>query len=147
MSKIMINSIKYGFAFAALALMIAMPVGAQANEKAGYYKPYSEEYTDTSYNPNPVVINTYSNNTSGYVMGASTKTVATKPAAPATDYKEIKEEFSDQTANALYGADSFFPSSLMGWLLFAIFVLIIIALVRKFTGKEEEYLSTPLKHS
>ena len=152
MSKIIKNTIKYGtglMAIVVMGLLTIAPASTQAAEKPGYYKGYSGDFTDTSYNPGYAVSNTYNPNpNNGYVLGANTP-VAKKvvAAAPETDYKEVKEEFSNVTANALYGADSFFPTSIVGWLLFAIFVLIIVVLVRKFAGLEKKYRDTPLKHS
>jgi len=155
MNNVIKNTIKYGLeimAILVLGTLTLTPNAAEARDRAGYYKGYSEDYVNTSFNPvsvSSVAYNPNPNTTTGYVLGANTSKSTTKTVAkaPATDYKEIKKDFSNSTANALFGADSFFPSSLIGWLLFAIFVLIIIALVRKFTGLENKYHATPLKHS
>ena len=92
--------------------------------------------------------------TTGTVLGASTvkKTTPVKKAVVdpclATDVgTPAEKEVSDLTGNALFGAGGFFPTSLMGWLLLAILILLIIILVRKFLGLEKKYHSTPLKHA
>lgn len=50
------------------------------------------------------------------------------------------------TANAINGIDGFLPKSIIGWILFAIFLLIIVILFRKIFGATERYHAAPLKH-
>jgi hypothetical protein len=157
MNKLMKNTIKYGLGLTAIlvvGILTLTPNNVQAKDRPGYYSKYNKDFVDTTYysnatyagyNPYPETIAT------GSVLGTSTSSttqttekVTTKDSST-VDYKEIKEEFSDVTANALFGADSFFPTSLMGWLLFAIFVLVIVVLVRKFAGLEKKYHAAPLK--
>ncbi len=57
------------------------------------------------------------------------------------------EDYSAVAANSIWGRFSFMPSGLMQWILLAIFILVIVILVRKITGKDTEYYSTPLKHA
>jgi hypothetical protein len=155
MNKVMNSKIKYGLGILAILIVgvLTLASTAEAKDRGGYYKGYSREFVDTSYNPSYATTYAYNptpgttTGSAGAVLGASTspKTIAKK--TDTTDYKAIKEEFSDVTANALFGADSFFPSSLIGWLLFAIFVLVIIVLVRKFAGLEKKYNELPAKYS
>jgi hypothetical protein len=56
------------------------------------------------------------------------------------------ENFSDLTSNVIYGSNSFLPSGAVQWILFAIVILLLVILARKFFGGEEQYLATPLKH-
>ena len=49
-------------------------------------------------------------------------------------------------SNAIYGSNSFLPSGLIQWILFAIFILLLVILVRRIFGAKEKYQSTPLKH-
>ena len=56
------------------------------------------------------------------------------------------ETFSDLTGNALYGGNTFLPSGIVQWILFAIIVLLLVIMARKFFGGEEAYQATPLKH-
>ncbi|OGI76212.1 hypothetical protein A3C67_03280 [Candidatus Nomurabacteria bacterium RIFCSPHIGHO2_02_FULL_42_19] len=79
--------------------------------------------------------------TAGSVAGASTNKPSTTKTAKPT------EDFSDLTANAIFGTDTFMPSGLIQWLILAIFILIIIILARKFFGLEDKYHATPLKQS
>jgi hypothetical protein len=48
-------------------------------------------------------------------------------------------------SNAVFGSDSFLPTGLIQWILFAIFILIIVIIARRIFGTREKYLSTPLK--
>jgi len=49
-------------------------------------------------------------------------------------------------ANAVYGSNSFLPSGLIQWILFAIFVLLIVILGRIVFGSKKKYQEAPLKH-
>lgn len=54
---------------------------------------------------------------------------------------------SNLASNAIFGSsDNFGPSGLIQWIFFAILILIIVILVRKFFGADKEYFATPLKH-
>jgi len=66
----------------------------------------------------------------------NTPAVETKTSAP-----------SNLAANAVFGStNSFMPSGLIEWVLFAILVLIIVILVRKIYGGSEKYHAMPMKH-
>jgi hypothetical protein len=67
----------------------------------------------------------------GTVLGAST----------------AKPTVSEVASNVVYGSNGFLPSGIIGWILFAILVLIIVILARKAFGGEKNYHSTPLKHA
>ena len=49
-------------------------------------------------------------------------------------------------ATAIFGSNSFLPSGLIQWILFAIIILLIIIIVRKIFGARENYENSPLKH-
>ena len=53
---------------------------------------------------------------------------------------------SNLASNAIFGSNSFLPSGLIQWIIFAIIILLIVILVRKVFGAEERYYATPLKH-
>jgi len=55
--------------------------------------------------------------------------------------------YSNLAANAIFGSNGFMPSGLIQWILLAIIILVIVILVRKISGAEEKYHSTPLKHA
>ncbi|OGI82219.1 hypothetical protein A3I95_00595 [Candidatus Nomurabacteria bacterium RIFCSPLOWO2_02_FULL_44_12] len=90
---------------------------------------------------------------SGAVLGATTyrttsgSTGAIPQSSQMSDAERTRQEFNNLTANAFYGAGSFMPSGLIGWVLVAIIILVIIILIRRFFGRETAYHSTPLKHS
>lgn len=71
----------------------------------------------------------------GTVLGTSTST------------KTFEDDVKDLAGNVAYGSDGFLPSGIIGWILFAILVLIIIILIRKVFGGEKDYHETPLKHA
>ena len=72
-----------------------------------------------------------------------TKTTKTNTVAKATTNKNT---YSGLAANSVFGADTFLPSGLIQWLLFAILIFLIIILWRTAHAKEK-YMSEPLKHA
>ncbi len=100
------------------------------------YQPYTNNganNTNTSSSSNNT--NTQSTNTSN-----TTSTTSTTSKVTANDYKKV-------TANALFGSHSFMPSGLVQWVILAIFILLVIVLIRRAFGAEERYHSEPLKHA
>ena len=155
MGNIINNRIKNGLILAlsiltilVLGTVVFMPGEIKAaTGKNVTYGNKNVSYDDNSYitNASVGVNNIYTSGTTGAVLGASTSAPATNSSADTS--KDIKEEFKDLTANAIYGTDSFMPSGLIQWLILAIFILIIIILARKFFGLEDKYHATPLKQS
>ena len=156
MSKINNNRILSNIVFSLLILLM-LAVGAIAvlpketkayTERYGYARPYSNDFPDTFNSPNYGGANAVSpeskpaSTSNGSVLGAST----TKTTPPAETSTPVKEEFSDLTANTVYGTNSFMPSGLIQWVILAIIILVIIILARKFFGREAGYHSMPLKH-
>lgn len=70
----------------------------------------------------------------------TTKTSVVKTETSADD------ETSDLAAAVIFGSNSFIPSGLVQWILFAILILLATILVRKIYGGNEKYNSFPLKH-
>lgn len=56
------------------------------------------------------------------------------------------KDFSGLAAGAIFGGNSFMPSGIVQWLLLAIFILLIVIIVRKIFG-EKQYHQSPLKHA
>ncbi|HEV7701962.1 MAG TPA: IPT/TIG domain-containing protein [Candidatus Paceibacterota bacterium] len=54
---------------------------------------------------------------------------------------------SSLASNAIFGANSLVPTGLIQWVLFGIVILLIILVVRKFTGASDDYHNSPLKYS
>ena len=52
----------------------------------------------------------------------------------------------DMPEAIIFGQNSFMPSGLLQWIIFAVLILIVILLVRKVFGLSDKYFSTPLKH-
>ena len=74
---------------------------------------------------------------------AKTKTNTSKTVASTTTDATSGNSLA---ANAVYGSNSFLPSGLIQWVLFAIFILLLVILVRMIFGGKNNYQSTPLKH-
>jgi hypothetical protein len=131
------------------------------------YSPYTNSYyNNTPYQPpiytptpaattTPVVYSSGANpnaNNGASVMtvtytptpAVKTNTTASKTAASATTTNS--NSANNLAANAVYGGNSFLPSGLIQWILFAIFILLLVILVRKIFGAEERYHASPLKH-
>ena len=54
---------------------------------------------------------------------------------------------SNLAANAVFGtSNSFLPSGIVQWVLFAIVVLLIVILVRRIFGARDNYYEAPMKH-
>ena len=141
------------------ATIVLMPIEADAEERAGYYQPYSNRFNNPYHDPldntltgNPAnAPSSATSNTSGSVLGASTSksnagSTSTAKTEEVSETKE-KKEFKELTANTLFGGEGFLPNSILQWILLAILVLIIVILARKFFGLDEKFQETPLKHS
>lgn len=104
--------------------------------------PVVPVYQPVVYQTQPVYQNNYvqpqANTSNTDAMTGDPK--VTSVGVTTTDYKDL-------TANSLFGRFSFMPSGLMQWILLGIFILVIVILVRKVSGKDEEYYTTPLKHA
>ena len=160
---------------AVLALgLIIIPVEANA-DLGGYVTPYnSTNYNNNpvqnnSYmapNTSPTPINNsaapivYSNNPNGSQTSNTTvsRTVVERDINSSntsdsstensnTTTEKSKESSSSLAANAVFGSNSFTPSGLIQWIFFAILVLLVVIIVRRFYGADKRYYSTPLKHA
>ncbi|MDP2788927.1 MAG: IPT/TIG domain-containing protein [bacterium] len=69
-----------------------------------------------------------------------------KVAGASTEKDSAKESFGSLATSAIFGGDSFMPSGLVQWLLLAIFILLVVIIVRKIFGAKQ-YHETPLKHA
>jgi hypothetical protein len=103
----------------------------------GYVSPAPAKSTTPAKSTNsaPSTSNGNSNNNSGSVMGAQNSNTSTET-----------ENFNSLASNALFGANSFMPSGIIQWLLFAIFILLVVIIIRKIFFADR-YHSTPLKHA
>ena len=57
------------------------------------------------------------------------------------------EDVSNLASSVILGSNSFMPSGLVQWIIFAILILLIVILVRRVLRSNEDYQSTPLKHA
>jgi hypothetical protein len=113
------------------------------------YQPpiYTPASTTTT---TPIV---YSNETNPNATSAATvpaRTVARARTSNSTNSTVASSNNSNSAnglaASVVYGSNSFLPSGLIQWILFGIFILLLIILVRRIFGGREKYLATPLKH-
>lgn len=145
---------------AVLALgVIAIPLKVSA-DIAGFVTPYNS----TGFN-NYVPINNQYNayqaqsnyapavystpNTSNSQSGGQTNSnTSTKKMTEKTSTESTKnvDESGNLAASAIFGSNSFTPSGLIQWVLFAILILLVVILVRKIYGADKDYQATPMKH-
>ena len=108
-------------------------------------------YQPPVYTPPPTPAATpivYSNETNPNVANTTNTSTVTKAKSTSTTsaITTNTNSVSGLAANAVYGSNSFLPSGLVQWVLFAIFILLIVIMVRIIFGAKSKYLSTPLKH-
>lgn len=56
------------------------------------------------------------------------------------------DNYSNLASNAIFGSNSFLPSGIVQWVLFAIIILLIVIIVRKVFGAKQNYEESPMKH-
>ena len=154
MSKINNNLI---LVFAILAFVFGLSLATPAYARGGIvesgvnFTPYTYPL-DYIASPTPVVTSTppVTTTTSTTTVKKTTNTTVAKTTTPApakvATASDVNDSYGNLTANALFGSNSFMPSGLIEWVLFAILVLIIVILVRKIYGGSEKYHAMPMKH-
>ncbi len=118
------------------------PAGGYSNSAFfkinGYVAPAPAKSTKTTnsagYTPAKSSNTNNNSNNSGSVQGAQDSNTSNT------------DNYSSLASNAIYGTNSFMPSGLVQWLLFAIFVLIVVIILRKIFFADK-YHNTPLKHA
>jgi len=157
-------------------LSLASPVFAAGGGTVQYGVTFSPEYSTQYTNPvqyvyptpvvtSPTVIPGCEGRTTGYstttgqscvgnyVAPASTttttntvsKTTNTNKSVATTS--DVNPNYGSLTANALFGSNSFMPSGLIQWIVFAILILLIVFLWRYVHRSEEKYMAEPMKHA
>lgn len=96
---------------------------------------YSNAELFTINNGTPVA-NTSTNNTSSNTNQIENATNTTT---------DTNSNSSNLAATAIFGSNSFLPSGLVQWILFAIIILLIVILARRVFGAEAKYNKTPMK--
>ena len=148
-------------------VVITIPVKEATAAYNGFYNTYNEPRLNRS-NYTRSASNQYISNTAsaeGYISTptdysnapivhsnspqTSTRTVAGTSTSSSVPKENTvsNNDYSDLAASAILGTNSFMPSGLVQWILFAIFILLVVILVRRVTGKEEQYHAEPLKHA
>jgi len=118
-----------------------------------YYNTNQASYQAPIYTPPPTTTPiVYSNSANPNVASTTTvpKTVAKAKTTSAPKTVALSTTKSNSVgglaANAFFGSNSFLPSGLIQWILFAIFILLLVILTRKIFGAKENYHATPMKH-
>lgn len=86
------------------------------------------------------------NSTSKQNQSSSYENNNTDTSYESSQYEE-EENYNSLASNAIFGSDSFLPSGIIQWILFAILILIIVILARKIFGAKENYDDAPMKHA
>jgi hypothetical protein len=172
MKKVNKKSINYGLKILTILafVFIFVPINKAAaqevlygygtNYGAGSSGNYNNNYNNSYYNttpyqppvyiaPAPVATPIVYSNTTNPNSTSDVMTVHYTPAPVAktkTNTSVAANSAKDLAANAVYGSNSFLPSGIIQWVLFAIFILLLVILVRKIFGAEEKYQAMPLKH-
>lgn len=120
--------------------------GSGNTYSSGYSQSTAPTPPPTSYvAPTPVVYsstvnqNSASSNSTNRIVARNSTSSANKSAASLNTVSGL-------AANAFYGSNSFLPSGIVQWIIFAIFILLLVILARIVFGGRENYHSTPLKH-
>lgn len=112
-----------------------------------YVEPQAPVYVPTSA-PTPIV---YSSTTNPNAPKIAPKAVARAKTMETSKVPTVaskpSNDSSNLAANAFWGSNSFMPSGIIQWILFAILVLVAVILGRKIYGGKEKYHATPMKHS
>lgn len=142
--------------------IIIIPAKANATSN-GYYNviPYDNtSYYNSYYNsapyqppiytpppaPTPIVYSTSVNPNATNPVAVAPTTKTTSTSNTATSPTTSPESASNLAANVVYGTNSFLPSGLIQWILFAIFILFLVILARIVLGAKKKYHATPMKH-
>ncbi len=161
-------------AFGVMLIPLAAHADYGTNYNYGTFNGYNQDYNGNSIPPantppayitEPIV---YTNvvhntttvkktapaNTSGvtYIAVPAGSTIVNSVPAGATVVSgttttTTPDTYSSLGASAIVGSSGFLPSGIIQWILLAIFILLIVILVRKIFGGEKRYQETPLKHA
>ncbi len=90
--------------------------------------------------------NNYSSSTTSY-NDTNNNYSNTSETTTDTNTNTTDENYSNLASNAVFGSNSFLPSGLIQWVIFAIIILLIVILVRKIFGAKQNYDEAPMKHA
>jgi hypothetical protein len=121
------------------------------NNNSYYYNPpvVYQQPVYVAPAPAPVTPTVYSNSSNPVAVVHYTDTVNSKTAvakATTTTPATSTDSASGLAANAIMGSNSFLPSGLVQWILFAIFILLLVILARRVFGAKDAYNEAPMKH-
>ena len=128
---------------------VVHPINTTTYTLTGYSSNGTSVYqTKTIRVASAILGNTTSSSTTKNTSNTSktTTTSSTSKNNTTNNQSGNENQTSDLAANALFGSGGFLPSSLFGWLFFAILVLIAVILWRKLYVSDRER-QAPLKHA
>ncbi len=110
---------------------------------------YNNSNNSNNYNNNSSYSNNSSGSNSNYSNGQTQNSNGydNNNGANGNNGGSTGGDVSSLASNAIFGTNSFSPSGIIQWVLFAIIILLIVIIVRKFFGGEARYHETPLKHA
>ena len=118
----------------------------------GYYF-YEEPNVSNGYTP-PVVNNSNNSSTSNKTTTVNKNTSYSDTSVEEENTEDesnktvrTSEDVSNLASSVILGSDSFLPSGLLQWILFAILIVLIVIIVRRIMRGEERYHAAPLKHA
>lgn len=91
--------------------------------------------------------NNYNSSTTNFNETTSPDTFVDTPQTENGTSNNANENYSNLASNAIFGSNSFLPSGLIQWVLFAIVILLIVIVVRKVFGARKNYEESPMKHA
>jgi len=101
--------------------------------------------TTVTNNTNNNTDNTYSNTNTTKTNNTTNSNSNNNSNSNVND--EANSNASNLAATAIFGSNSFLPSGLIQWILFAILILLIVIFVRRVFGARKNYEESPLKHA
>ncbi len=140
------------FGLIAFSTIVSAEGGYNYNYTSGYSNQYDNYPNTPTYTPPPTPIYIPIQTEVPVYIPTPTPTKINSDVPEATTYTDtsaVKAENSDNTnlaSNVIFGSDGIFPSSLIGWIILAIIVLLIVILIRRISGGREKYFATELKH-
>jgi hypothetical protein len=121
--------------------------------------PFTVRATVSNYNNTTTYTNTNNSYDNGYSTNYDYNSNYTNTTDTYSNSTQNQEDYnanqnanngdnmSNLASNAVFGSNSFLPSGIVQWVLFGIFVLLIVILVRRIFGARDNYHSAPLKHA
>src|SRR3989344_6154982 len=120
------------------------PGGGFSNASLFTIKNNTTATTNTTTNTTTTNYSSTNNNSNSNTNTTVSNTTEENNNISASDFNE---SYGSLTANALVGSNSFMPTGLVQWIIFAILIVLIIFLWRYVHRSKEKYMLEPMKHA